>query len=368
MRAKVLVVPVYQKHWLYHVWSEHTAAETAAQRSLHWSQGGSLQDKAVLFGKEVSNKISVAAQHQWKSIQAADEGTFKNKLYRLAQWVLSQEDPLETFLKSVPHHASSLEIIHPVTMKERLVRRRLRRLALSQEHYHNRRILGWALATLPQLPLMITPFPNVTLYYTAYKVVSHYQARQGCRTLRAAFERYDAAERERAAVQARAGHGGVLRWLALPRLHGGEQAAAAGGALCGGGGSPGASQGSARSGPSSRAGGRGAVGAAPGSAEWEAEAPLPQFRASKALDQAVRPLERWQSPLTDEMALRVRSLFPPPRPPKKEGKKEGKKDKDKHEEEDADSGGGAEAVPELVTRLRQRVLERRGKKCRSGRC
>ncbi|GLC47190.1 hypothetical protein PLESTB_001622500 [Pleodorina starrii] len=353
MRAKILVVPVYQKHWLYHVWSETTAAE-AAERPVHWTLGTSLHEKAALFGKELSYKVNAAAAKQWKSVQAAEEGTFKNRLYRLAQWVLSQEDPRETFLKSVPRGATSLEIIHPCGLRERLVRRRLRRMALTQEAFHNRRILGWALATLPQLPLVITPFPNVTLYFTAYKMMSHYQALQGCRTLRSAFERYDKEEAaRRREASARGLLGGLAGLLPLPRRHGCGACDGAEGVVgktcCSGGGSNCSHKGSSVSGPFAA----GTGSAAP---------PLPEFRCCKALDKAVRPLERWQSPLSDEGAARLEQIFHPKPKPKTQskaiagrGKDGGGQGEGQGEGEGAGGDTGAGQLPELVTRLRRQV-------------
>lgn len=36
------------------------------------------------------------------------------RAHRLARWVLSQEDPTETFLKQLPRQPGELEVIHPV--------------------------------------------------------------------------------------------------------------------------------------------------------------------------------------------------------------------------------------------------------------
>ncbi|GLI71157.1 hypothetical protein VaNZ11_016258 [Volvox africanus] len=398
MRAKVLVVPVYQKHWLYHVWLESTAEDAAAEHTTHWTNGKSLQEKASFLGKELSFKVKVAAAKQWRSIQAAEEGTFKNTLHRLAQWVLSREDPRETFLKSLPLRAHSLEIIHPCALNERLVQRRLRRMALAQEHYHNRRILGWALATLPQLPLVITPFPNVTLYFTAYKMVSHYQALQGCRMLRSAFQRYDqeqqemrggcchnnAPERSRTFCSGGRGGGGdtggllggLARLMPLRRRH-----AAVG---CRGGCT---ATGKDQAGPCDCGGSSNHTDitstshvnhGAPlrssscfHSTSWSSSSsaslvpPLPEFRCSKALDKVVEPLERWRTPLSDIDAARIEQLFRP-KPELKattstkwdSGSREAKIAGNGGEESEEDSlDSGVRKLSELVTCLRTQVLE-----------
>ncbi|KAG2430989.1 hypothetical protein HYH02_013521 [Chlamydomonas schloesseri] len=396
MKTKVLVVPVYQKHWLWFTFSEATAAEAAAERAVHWTQGASLPEKAQLLGKEISYKFNNATQKQWKALQAAEEGSFRNRLYRLATWVLSQEDPTETFLKSLPRNPpEQLEVIHPASVKERLVRRRLRRMAQAQEALHSRRILGWALATIPQLPLVLTPLPNVTLYYTAYKMVSHYQAVQGCRTLRAAFDRYDREELERARngkqqQQQQRGQGqgqgrGPLGFLPLPWLWGG------GG---GGGGRAGAGAGAPAA-----AGTRGAAASAGGGVGWGmgqgggggevAVVPAPHFSSCRKLDKVVKPLERWETPLDDGRAAQLRDMFAPPaaaaaaaasskkasssgcgtsgakqqqqqqqqqqQPGKgKQPQQGGAADEDSASSE---GGAGAQALPELVARLRRKVLD-----------
>ncbi|KAG2424461.1 hypothetical protein HXX76_014513 [Chlamydomonas incerta] len=362
MKTKVLVVPVYQKHWLWFAYSEATAAEAAAERAVHWTQGASLPEKAKLLGKEISYKFNAATQKQWKALQAAEEGSFKNRLYNLATWVLSQEDPTETFLKNLPRQPGSLEVVHPASVKERLVRRRMRRMASAQEAFHNRRILGWALATLPQLPLVLTPLPNVTLYYTAYKMVSHYQAVQGCRMLRAAFERYDQEELERARERERGnGHGhGHGRWhlglLPLPWLWGG------------GGGRSGSAAAAGTRGAAASAGGGGGAGQGRGGELVAA----PHFSSCRKLDKVVQPLDRWETPLDDAQAAELRDMFAPTAPAtaktgsgKQQGKAKAAQQQQGAADADADGSGGgagpgAEALPELVARLRRKVLEGAG--------
>jgi hypothetical protein len=52
---------------------------------------------------------------QWKAAQEAPQGSFNNRLYTLAQYVLSRVDPTETFLKSIPRHPQSLLVNYPVS-------------------------------------------------------------------------------------------------------------------------------------------------------------------------------------------------------------------------------------------------------------
>ncbi|KAL6753063.1 mitochondrial K+-H+ exchange-related-domain-containing protein [Haematococcus lacustris] len=93
--------------------------------------------------------------------------------------------------------ALALEVIYPASLSEVLVRRRLRLLALRNNARHRRGLLGWALATAPQLPLALTPLPNVTIYYSVYRLVSHYRALQGANCLQAALSNPDSTQLQR---------------------------------------------------------------------------------------------------------------------------------------------------------------------------
>lgn len=112
-------------------------------------------------------------------------------LCRLAQAVLAREDPQESFLKAVPTDNGELQIIYPSIVSERLVRRRLRVLMHQGRRRHRVRLMLWSLLFLPQIPLMVTPLPNITVYYTVYRIWSHASALQGSRTLDKCFAALD---------------------------------------------------------------------------------------------------------------------------------------------------------------------------------
>jgi len=97
-----------------------------------------------------------------------------------------------------PPTTSSFEILHPASLDARLVRRALRRLCAKREPQHRRGALLWAAALIPQAPLSILPLPNVTIYYTLWRVYMHASAYVGARALLAALDRLSA--RQRAAM------------------------------------------------------------------------------------------------------------------------------------------------------------------------
>lgn len=106
--------------------------------------------------------------------------------------------------------------------------------------------------TLARVHPQLSPFPNVTLYYTVYKLWSNRNAAVGCSALKSAFKRLDEVQRileeeERTDALKRKSRGLLGRW----RLR--------------------------------------ASGAAP----IMVDGPVPVFTASKELDRVVKPLERW---------------------------------------------------------------------------
>ena len=189
--TKSLVVPIFRRYWLWHAWTD---ASVAASRPplKPWKEGSTLEEKVSLLGQNITNTVMQRVMKEWRLLEAAKEGTLRNKGYRLAQAVLSREDPRETFLKHVPRDESAeVRFFYPDEIQEKLVRRRLRLLVHEGKRRHRTRLLWWSLALVPQLPLMLTPLPNITVYYTIYRIVSHVQALQGSKAIERGFAALD---------------------------------------------------------------------------------------------------------------------------------------------------------------------------------
>ncbi len=61
MRVKVLVIPVYRRHWVYHAWVEQPkdAAFEALLAQPWWRAPGSLQDKLNVLTVQMNGKASL---------------------------------------------------------------------------------------------------------------------------------------------------------------------------------------------------------------------------------------------------------------------------------------------------------------------
>jgi hypothetical protein len=205
VRSKIeaLVLPIFRRYWLWTAVERPNGANPALnlerinrtrRDSLAGERNVTLEDKFQRFGQRWASRAQARLMVEWNKLENAKEGTFRNYGYRLAQAVLSREDPRESFLKSVPTGAAQVEIKYPRSFEERLVRRRLRLLADQGHKRHRLRFVLWIFALIPQLPLMLTPLPNITVYYTAYRVFSHYRAFQGSKALERGFAALDTAQ------------------------------------------------------------------------------------------------------------------------------------------------------------------------------
>ena len=191
-RATALVIPIFRRYWLWHGWKDPMANVQMKEALKPWRQGATLEEKFSLLIQRLNIALMNRVMKEWHQLESAKEGTLRNKGYRLAQSVLSREDPKETFLKSIPREVSAeLKIIYPEGYKERLVRRRLRHLVAEGKRRHRTRLVWWMLALVPQIPLMVTPLPNITVYYTIYRLVSHVQALQGSKSAERGFAALD---------------------------------------------------------------------------------------------------------------------------------------------------------------------------------
>ena len=198
-KFKVFTIPVFRRYWLWTAKEVATTAATepsgaitsAARAARSWRDGNTLEDKFSILGQQISDKFQQRLGVEWHKLESAREGTLRNRGYRLAQAVLAREDPLETFLKSVPTEHANVQVVFPVTLPEKLVRRRLRGLSIHGQNRHRSRIALWTLALIPQLPLMLTPLPNILIYYTVYRLYSHLRALQACQALQKGFTAID---------------------------------------------------------------------------------------------------------------------------------------------------------------------------------
>lgn len=179
-RLRVLVLPVFRNYWLWEALPSQRGVAAAPKALANWRTGQNLEEKAHLIGLHVSRWLQSKLNMEWQKLVQAPDGSWRNRGFRMAQAVLSREDPRESFFKALPTQPGPVEFTYPGVFRERLIRRRLRHITADGLKSHRRRLLGWSLAMLPQIPLLATPLPNITVYYTGYRIYSHWRALQVC--------------------------------------------------------------------------------------------------------------------------------------------------------------------------------------------
>ncbi|XP_057535695.1 uncharacterized protein LOC130813821 [Amaranthus tricolor] len=127
----------------------------------------------------VSNKMN----NTWMGLEKAPQGSFKNKIYGVGLWLLARVKPSEIFLKSISKDVSGVEITYPTSLNARLVRRRVRHLAMSGAIIHKNYLYGSASLLPVSTVFMVLPLPNIPFFWLLYRSYSHWRAWQGSEKL-----------------------------------------------------------------------------------------------------------------------------------------------------------------------------------------
>lgn len=176
--------------WLWSSW-ERASEQQASLQSVGDMQ--SLELRFEAFGAHLRSSVWSKFMTSWRRLETAPAGSLRNRWHRfIVNVVLKREDPRESFLKSIPLDNGTLDVTYPDHLPEKLVRRRLRLLAMQGRARHRRGVLLWSLAFIPQMPLMVTPLPNISVYYTLYRLYSHIRALKGSFMLGHGFHALDA--------------------------------------------------------------------------------------------------------------------------------------------------------------------------------
>jgi Mitochondrial K+-H+ exchange-related len=94
----------------------------------------------------------------------------------------------------LPSSVQSNPMIPVAPARPAAIRRRLALVARFRERHHQRSFFASALGITPLMPLMLSPFPNIPLYYVGYRVFSHRNAWRGAQTLHRVLAQHAAAQ------------------------------------------------------------------------------------------------------------------------------------------------------------------------------
>ncbi|XP_034209425.1 uncharacterized protein LOC117622760 isoform X3 [Prunus dulcis] len=186
MRARVIVFPVRGRNWCFSRSIEPLVSDSASHipstlkdlwKKLSFSSNTNANPfaaNAELLVDFVSTKMNNA----WMGLEKAPQGTFKNKLHGLGLKLLARVKPSEIFLKSISNEITGVEVTYPSSLNARLVRRRLRHIAMRGSIIHKKYLYG----SFTLLPLTsaftVLPLPNIPFFWCLFRTYSHWRALQ----------------------------------------------------------------------------------------------------------------------------------------------------------------------------------------------
>ncbi|CAG7867845.1 hypothetical protein BRARA_F00096 [Brassica rapa] len=188
MRARLVVFPIKGRKWCFSRSVDPFAAQSPSGvtpttvRGL-WkkisSESKPINANAELLVDFISDKMNKA----WMGLEIAPEGSMKSKIHGLGLKLLARVKPSEIFLKSISKEVTSVQVSYPPSLDPRLVRRRLRHIAMSGTILHKKYLIG----SVTLLPLTtaftVLPLPNIPFFWVLFRTYSHWRALQGSEKL-----------------------------------------------------------------------------------------------------------------------------------------------------------------------------------------
>ncbi|KAL6996174.1 hypothetical protein U1Q18_006308 [Sarracenia purpurea var. burkii] len=190
MKARLVVFPIRGRNWCFSRSIDQSALDAQSSQTPStfnelWkkisspSNENSIGSNAELLIDFASNKMNRA----WTGLEKAPPGSFKNKLYGLGLRLLARVKPSEIFLKSISKEVTKVEVTFPSSFNVRLVRRRLRHIALRGIAIHKRYFYG-SVSLLPlTTAFAVLPLPNIPFFWISFRTYSHWRALKGSERL-----------------------------------------------------------------------------------------------------------------------------------------------------------------------------------------
>ncbi|KAF7843702.1 K+-H+ exchange-like protein [Senna tora] len=226
MTARLVVFPIRGRSWCFSrsadvsVSASASSSRTPSTLKELWKTI-SRSDKTFKAANAeiVVDFVATKMNNAWMGLEKAPDGSMKSKLHGLGLRLLSRVKPSEIFLKSISKEVTRVEVIYPSSLNARLVRRRLRHMAMSvsrifllAEHHIilcgcasvfltgdlksletingkkgtiiHRKYLYGSISFLPLASsLAVLPLPNVVLFWNLFRAYSHWRALQGSEKL-----------------------------------------------------------------------------------------------------------------------------------------------------------------------------------------
>ncbi|XP_076913741.1 uncharacterized protein LOC143572470 [Bidens hawaiensis] len=190
MRARLLVFPIKgRRNWCFIRSVDRSNTQSQSSQSPDtfkhlWEKISSNSNKSAAANVELcidfaANKMNKA----WSGLEKAPPGSFKSKVHSLGLKLLSRVKPSEIFLKLIPKQLTGVEVVFPSSLNPRLVRRRLRHMALKGTTVHKNYFYGSVTLLPVTSAFAVLPLPNVPFFWILFRTYSHWRALKGSEKL-----------------------------------------------------------------------------------------------------------------------------------------------------------------------------------------
>ncbi|GMY34903.1 Mit_KHE1 domain-containing protein [Fagus crenata] len=192
MRAKLVVFPIKGTNWCFSRSINDSIAssnlgsafsQTPSTLKELWRNISSKPKPLNANAELLVDFVSLKMNRAWVGLEKAPQGTVKNKIYKLGLGLLSRVKPSEMFLKSISKEVTNVQITYPSSLNARLVRRRLRHIAMRGTIIHKKYFYG-SVSLLPLTSAFtVLPLPNIPFFWVLFRTYSHWRALQGSEKL-----------------------------------------------------------------------------------------------------------------------------------------------------------------------------------------
>ncbi|KAK0595726.1 hypothetical protein LWI29_009387 [Acer saccharum] len=148
----------------------------------------SSSDSSSLNAQLLIDFISDKMNNAWLGLEKAPDGSFKERFMGIFKdlvglTLLARVKPSEIFLKSISREVTDVEVTYPSSLNPRLVRRRLRHIAMRGTIIHKKYFYGSVTLIPLTSALCVLPLPNVPFFWVLFRTYSHWRALQGSEKL-----------------------------------------------------------------------------------------------------------------------------------------------------------------------------------------
>ncbi|XP_062154791.1 uncharacterized protein LOC133862897 [Alnus glutinosa] len=190
MRARLVVFPIRGTNWCFSRSIDNSAAsldsassQTPSTLKELWRNISSNAKPFNANAELLVDFVSLKMNRAWIGLEKAPPGTLKNKIHGLGLRLLARVKPSEIFFKSISKEVTNVEVTYPSSLSPRLVRRRLRHIAMRGTIIHKKYFYG-SVSLLPlTTAFTVLPLPNIPFFWVLFRTYSHWRALQGSEKL-----------------------------------------------------------------------------------------------------------------------------------------------------------------------------------------